>query len=73
VLAAEVLDGLTVGRGRPTIQDLLDFPPRTVSVRRHNEVIEIPAEKLETGLRIGECVSLTWDRVFLVCPVWTTG
>jgi heavy metal translocating P-type ATPase len=46
VLAAEVLEGLTVGRGRRAIQDLLDFLPRTVSVRRNNGVIEIPAENL---------------------------
>jgi heavy metal translocating P-type ATPase len=46
VLAAEVLEGLTVGRGRRAIQDLLDFLPRTVSVRRNNEVIETPAENL---------------------------
>jgi cation transport ATPase len=46
VLAAAVLEGLTVGRGRLAIQDLLDFLPRTVSVRRNNEVIEIPAENL---------------------------
>jgi heavy metal translocating P-type ATPase len=49
VLAAEVLEGLTVGRGRRAIQDLLDFLPRTVSVRRNNEVFEIPAENLELG------------------------
>jgi len=49
VLAAEVLEGLTVGRGRRAIQDLLDFLPRTVSVRRNNEVIEIPAESLQLG------------------------
>ena len=29
VLAAEVLEGLTVGRGRRAIQSLLDFLPRT--------------------------------------------
>lgn len=46
VLAAEVLEGLTVGRGRRAIQDLLDFLPRTVSVRRNNGVSEIPAESL---------------------------
>jgi heavy metal translocating P-type ATPase len=46
VLAAEVLEGLTVGRGRRAIQDLLDFLPKTVSVRRSNEVIDIPAENL---------------------------
>ena len=49
VLAAEVLEGLTVGRGRRAIQDLLDFLPRTVSVRRSNEVVEIPAENLQLG------------------------
>ncbi|HWO34998.1 MAG TPA: cation-translocating P-type ATPase [Candidatus Acidoferrum sp.] len=52
VLAAEVLEGLTVGRGRRAIQDLLDFLPRTVSVRRNNEAIEIPAE----SLRVSETV-----------------
>jgi Cd2+/Zn2+-exporting ATPase/Cu+-exporting ATPase len=49
VLAAEVLEGLTVGRGRRAIQDLLDFLPRTVTVRRNNEVVEIPAESLQVG------------------------
>ena len=49
VLAAEVLEGLTVGRGRRAIQDLLDFLPRIVLVRRNNEVFEIPAENLLPG------------------------
>jgi P-type Cu+ transporter len=49
VLVAEVLEGLTVGRGRRAIQDLIDFLPRTVSVRRNNEVLEIPAENLRLG------------------------
>jgi heavy metal translocating P-type ATPase len=49
VLGAEVLEGLTVGRGRRAIQDLLDFLPRTVSVRRNNEVVEIPAGNLHAG------------------------
>ena len=49
VLAAEVLEGLTVGRGRRAIQNLLDFLPRTVLVRRDNQVIEIPAENLAVG------------------------
>jgi heavy metal translocating P-type ATPase len=52
VLAAEVLEGLTVGRGRRAIQDLIDFLPRTVSVRRDSEVVEIPA----ADLRIGDTV-----------------
>jgi heavy metal translocating P-type ATPase len=49
VLAAEVLEGMTVGRGRRAIQSLLDFLPRTVTVRRNNEVVEIPAESLQVG------------------------
>ncbi len=49
VLTAEVLEGLTVGRGRRAIQDLIDFLPRTVSVRRNNEVLEILAENLQLG------------------------
>jgi heavy metal translocating P-type ATPase len=49
VLAAEVLEGLTVGRGRRAIQDLLDFLPKVVSVRREGGVIEIPADQVRTG------------------------
>ena len=49
VLAAEVLEGLTVGRGRRAIQSLLDFLPRTVAVRRDNEVVEVPADSLQVG------------------------
>jgi len=49
VLAAEVLEGLTVGRGRRAIQDLVDFLPRAVSVRRNNEVVEMPVENLQLG------------------------
>jgi heavy metal translocating P-type ATPase len=49
VLAAEVLEGLTVGRGRRAIQDLLEFLPRTVAVRRHGEVVEIPSDQVQVG------------------------
>jgi Cd2+/Zn2+-exporting ATPase/Cu+-exporting ATPase len=49
VLAAEVLEGLTVARGRRAIRDLVDFLPRTVSVRRNNQVVEVPAENLQLG------------------------
>jgi heavy metal translocating P-type ATPase len=49
VLAAEVLESLTVGRGRRAIQDLIDFLPGIVFVRRNNEVIEIPADNLQLG------------------------
>jgi len=47
VLAAEVLEGLTVGRGRRAIQSLLDFLPRTVAVRRNGEVIEVPSDQVQ--------------------------
>ena len=49
VLAAEVLEGLTVGRGRRAIQSLLDFLPRTVAVRRNGEVIEVPSDHVQVG------------------------
>jgi heavy metal translocating P-type ATPase len=49
VLAAEVLEGLTVGRGRRAIRDLLDFLPRTVSVRRDCQVVDIPVQQVEIG------------------------
>ena len=49
VLAAEVLEGLTVGRGRRAIQSLLDFLPRTVTVRRHGQVVEIASDQVQVG------------------------
>jgi heavy metal translocating P-type ATPase len=49
VLAAEVLESLTVGRGRRAIQSLLDFLPRTVAVRRSGQVIEVPSDQVEVG------------------------
>src|SRR5258708_10811683 len=49
VLAAEVLEGLTVGRGRRAIRKLLDFLPRTVAVRRNAQVVEIAADQVKVG------------------------
>lgn len=49
VLAAEVLEGLTVGHGRRAIQDLLDFLPKIVSVRRHGAVVEVSADRVRVG------------------------
>ena len=49
VLAAEVLEGLTVGRGRRAIQDLLDFLPRTILVRRNGEETEMAADQVQAG------------------------
>jgi len=49
VLIAEVLEGLTIGRGRKAIQDLLDFLPRRVTVRRGNAIREVAAEEVRAG------------------------
>jgi len=49
VLVAEVLEHMTVSRGRGAIRDLLDFLPRAVSVRRANVVTQVDAENLAVG------------------------
>lgn len=49
VLVAEVLEGLTVGRGRKAIRDLLEFLPRDVSVRRAGIIRAVSAEELAFG------------------------
>jgi Cd2+/Zn2+-exporting ATPase/Cu+-exporting ATPase len=49
VLIAEVLEGMTVSRGRRAIRDLLDFLPRAVSVRRGGAVAEVDTEALAVG------------------------
>ena len=52
VLIAEVLEHMTVGRGRRAISDLLALLPRTVAVRRGDGVTDVSA----SALRIGEMV-----------------
>jgi P-type Cu+ transporter len=49
VLVAEVLEGLTVARGRHAIEDLLRFLPRTALVRRDGVIVEISAGDLRVG------------------------
>lgn len=49
VLVAEVLEGMTVGRGRKAIRDLLEFLPREVSVRRTGSIRTISAAELSIG------------------------
>jgi Cd2+/Zn2+-exporting ATPase/Cu+-exporting ATPase len=49
VLVAEVLEGMTVSRGRRAIRDLLDYLPRAVSVRRSGVVAEVNADALSVG------------------------
>jgi P-type Cu+ transporter len=52
VLAAEVLENMTVSRGRRAIRDLLEFLPRAVIVRRAGTAHEASADEL----RRGDCV-----------------
>jgi heavy metal translocating P-type ATPase len=49
VLVAEVLEHMTVGRGRRAIKDLLDLLPRTVAVRRDGAVSDIASDQLRLG------------------------
>jgi heavy metal translocating P-type ATPase len=49
VLAAEVLEGLTVGRGRRAIRDLLDFLPARVTIRRASGVVEVALSQVTVG------------------------
>jgi Cd2+/Zn2+-exporting ATPase/Cu+-exporting ATPase len=49
VLVAEVLEGLTVGRGRRAIRELLDFLPPTATVRRTGGPREIPLSQVKVG------------------------
>ncbi len=49
VLVAEVLENMTVSRGRRAIRDLLDFLPRSVTVRRADGVREASAAELRAG------------------------
>ena len=49
VLVAEVLEGMTVSRGRRAIRDLMDFIPRSVTVRGASGVREASTDELRVG------------------------
>jgi Cd2+/Zn2+-exporting ATPase/Cu+-exporting ATPase len=49
VLIAEVLEGLTVGRGRRAIQDLLNLLPQQVELRRSGGVQSASLTEMNTG------------------------
>jgi Cd2+/Zn2+-exporting ATPase/Cu+-exporting ATPase len=49
VLVAEILEGLTVERGRRAIRELLDFLPPTATVRRTGGPREIPLSEVRVG------------------------
>ncbi len=52
VLVAEVLEGLTVSRGRRAIGDLLDLLPRSALVVKDGTTIEVPVGELHSGDRV---------------------
>jgi Cu+-exporting ATPase len=52
VLVAEILEGLTVGRGRRAIRHLLEYLPRSATVRRNGQVHDVPMEALRAGDRV---------------------
>ena len=49
VLGAEILEGLTVGRGRRAIQDMLNFLPQTASVLRDGQTLDVPTDTILPG------------------------
>src|SRR5262245_46680873 len=49
VLIAEILEDLTVGRGRRDIHDLLDLIPSMATVRREGRMEELHSAKLRVG------------------------
>jgi heavy metal translocating P-type ATPase len=49
VLAAEILEGLTVGRGRNAIQHLLDLLPNAATVRRGGQWEDVGIEQVLAG------------------------
>jgi heavy metal translocating P-type ATPase len=49
VLVAEILEGLTVGRGRQAIQRLIDLLPRSAAVRRQGEWKDVSILEIAIG------------------------
>jgi heavy metal translocating P-type ATPase len=49
VLAAEILEDLTVARGRASIGDLLRYLPQTALVRRGAAIEDMPVERIRVG------------------------
>jgi len=49
VLVAEILEGLTVGRGRQAIQRLIDLLPSSAVARRQGEWRDVPIREISVG------------------------
>src|SRR5579862_4307152 len=52
VLVAEILEGLTVGRGRQAIERLVDLLPSTATVRRAGEWTDVDIREISAGAQI---------------------
>jgi heavy metal translocating P-type ATPase len=52
VLVAEILEGLTVGRGRKAIRNLLDLLPQTANVWRDGKIVETFLSQIRPGVRV---------------------
>ena len=52
VLVAEILEGLTVGRGRKAIRGLVDLLPQTASVWRDGKIVETSLSQIGPGARV---------------------
>jgi Cd2+/Zn2+-exporting ATPase/Cu+-exporting ATPase len=63
VLVAEVLEGMTVARGRRAIRDLLDYLPRSVTVRGANGIREASTGELRVGDSVLVCGELQLKRL----------
>jgi heavy metal translocating P-type ATPase len=69
VLVAEVLENMTVSRGRRAIRDLLEFRPRSVAVRRPGGVRQVSADEL----RVGDCILVDPGSAVPVDGIVTSG
>ena len=49
VLVAEILEGMTVERGRHAIAELLEYLPRSAIVRRDIGLVELPLDQVRVG------------------------
>jgi heavy metal translocating P-type ATPase len=49
VLAAEILEGLTVSRGRKAIEDLVSLLPQTAEVFHEGKLIEMTLDRVQAG------------------------
>ena len=49
VLAAEILEDLSMGRGRDALTDLMTFLPETVQVRTEGGTVVVPLAEVEAG------------------------